>query len=90
MNTQAIGTWHEANQQYLSAALAMARAALQRHAAQVSGHGEADTEASQQAAALQQVLQATASHLPGPSALDTLCSALALSAFAMSYSCALG
>jgi AAA+ superfamily predicted ATPase len=81
MNTQATSTWHEANQQYLSAALARVRAALQRYGAQVSGRGEGATEGAEQTGALQQVFHEAAARLPGPSALDTLCSAFALSAF---------
>jgi ATPase family associated with various cellular activities (AAA) len=81
MNTQTSSTWNEANQQYLSGMLARVRAALQRHAAQVSGSGDADTEASQQTGALQQVLQEVAARLPRPSALDTLCTAFGLSPF---------
>jgi AAA+ superfamily predicted ATPase len=81
MKTQASRTWYEANQQYLWGMLARVRAALQRHAAHVTASEEADTEASQQTGALQQVLQEGASYLPEPSALDSLCSAFALSAF---------
>ncbi|MGH8072134.1 MAG: ATP-binding protein [Candidatus Entotheonellia bacterium] len=81
MNAQATSTWHEANQQYLSMALARVRAALQHHAAQVNSSGEADAAVAQPASALQQALQEAAARLPKPSALDTLCSAFGLSPF---------
>ncbi len=74
MDSAATITWHEANQRYLVAALALVRQALERHAARAQGRplpaaGEA-----------QAALEA-ARDLPAPAALDTLCTAFGLSPF---------
>ena len=42
MNTTLPDTWYEANQRYLSAALAIIRATLERHAAHVRNAPEPD------------------------------------------------
>lgn len=68
-------TWHEANQRYLVAALALVRQALERHAARVQGRplpaaGEAPA-----------AMEAARRALPAPAALDTLCMAFGLSPF---------
>src|SRR5215210_3716681 len=69
--------WHEANQRYLTAALAVVREALERHSAphaqEVSEIRERDefTEA----------LRAAAETMPAPPALETLCAAFGLTRF---------
>jgi hypothetical protein len=72
MNAVAMESWHEANQRYLMAAVATVRAALER----ATQSGEAAD-----ANAAQQLLEAAKAELPGPSALEALCSAFGLSAF---------
>jgi len=69
--------WGEANQRYLAAAVAVVRAALERHAAGVAGAMPAD----QSLQAAQENLQLATAALREPSALETLCAAFALSPF---------
>jgi hypothetical protein len=70
-------SWREANQSYLSAALAVVRAALSRHAARAAD-GPAATE---QDNAVHEALEAAASAMPAPAALETLCTTFGLSPF---------
>ena len=81
MNGQASRNWHEANQHYLTAALALIRQALHQHAAQGNAGLEVEPGALMATNGLQQALQRAAVQLPGPSALDTLSMAFALSPF---------
>jgi len=69
--------WVEANQRCLVAAVAAVRAALERHAARTTGEISSDQSLQTGHENLQ---QATAA-LPAPPALETLCTALALSSF---------
>src|SRR5215510_9222308 len=77
MTDAATTNWHEANQRYLSAALAVVREALTQHAARA--HGEIGALASSEEVPL--ALQQAAAALPAPSALAMLCAAFALSPF---------
>jgi hypothetical protein len=77
MNTTATNTWHEANQRYLMAALAVVREALEHHVA----HVQEKVLAEEQENAGQQTLREAAHAMPASSALDTLCAAFALSSF---------
>lgn len=78
MNTQTIiNNWHDANQRYLSAALAVVRGALERY----TTNSQQPTELQNQENAQQQALQAAAAAMPTPSALDNLCRMFGLSAF---------
>jgi hypothetical protein len=70
-------SWPEANQRYLSAALALVRAALERHAARA--RGEPGDEAA--VAVLQRQLAAAAAAMPAPAALERLCALFGLSPF---------
>jgi hypothetical protein len=81
MNATTPNTWHEANQRYLMAALAVVKELLERHAARVNGNAGANSSAHPQSSAAQQALKQAADSLPSPSALDTLCAAFALSPF---------
>ncbi len=86
--------WHGANQCYLTAALAVVREALKRHASRVPGEQsdaqtpQTDTHASpadatgkSQDGQANLELEKIVATLPAPSALDTLCEAFALSPF---------
>ena len=78
MNATATGNWHEANQRYLMARLAIVRGALTRHAGRVQDNQrkvEPDDRATEQR------LIDAAHALSAPSALDALCAAFALSPF---------
>jgi hypothetical protein len=77
MSAPATNDWHQANQQYLMAALAEVRAALECHSARL----QRATAAADQSRVAQQALKAAARALPAPSALDMLCSAFGLSRF---------
>ncbi len=74
MNVTTTNNWHEANQRYLTTALAMLRETLQRHAAR------ADMNADEFSAGEQALQQAT-ERLSAPSALDTLGELFGLSIF---------
>ncbi len=75
MSTLATANWHEANQRYLTAALAGVRGMLERHAARAQG-----TPAQEDGAADEAVRQA-ADAMPAPPALETLCATFGLSPF---------
>lgn len=78
MNIELINhNWHDANQRYLSAALAVVRDALERYTAS----SQQPTELQNQENARQQALQEAAAAMPTPSALDNLCQMFSLSAF---------
>ena len=64
-------TWTDANQRYLSAALAVVRAALERHAA--NEPSASDTE--------NQALADAEAAMPAPAALQTLAATFGLSVF---------
>lgn len=69
--------WYDANQRYLSAALAVIRDALERYTAT----SQQPIELENQANTRQQILQEAAAAMPAPSALDNLCRMFSLSGF---------
>lgn len=69
-------TWHEANQRYLSAALAAMRATLGRHAARGDAGGGLETPREPERA-----LREAAEAMPAPAALETLAATFGLSRF---------
>jgi hypothetical protein len=77
MNAMTTTDWHEANQRYLMARLAVVRDALTRHAAQAQDVSDQE----RQGLTTEQAIREAAHALQGPSALDTLCAAFALSPF---------
>lgn len=71
--------WHEANQRYLMARLAVVRSALKRHAERHEDQTkESATDDGEKHA---ETLDAAIRDLTGPAALDSLCAAFALSSF---------
>jgi len=81
MNVTAIQDWSEANQRYLSAALAHVHCRLEVCAAQVEGSGASVSSAETRLDEAQQDRTRVAESLPAPSALESLCSAFGLSPF---------
>ncbi|MBD2196973.1 MULTISPECIES: ATP-binding protein [Calothrix] len=79
MNTETFinQNWHDANQQYLSAALAVVRGALESYTTSLPH----PPELTAQAAARQQAVQQAAAAMPAPSALENLCRLFELSGF---------
>ncbi|HEX9867629.1 MAG TPA: ATP-binding protein [Candidatus Tectomicrobia bacterium] len=77
MNATATHTWHEANQQYLIAALGVVREALKRHTTRLQGTAEVE----EQGNTVQRALHEATHAMPAPSALETLCVAFGLSPF---------
>ncbi|BAY07545.1 ATP-binding protein [Calothrix sp. NIES-2098] len=78
MNTQTIiNNWHDANQRYLSAALAVVRGALERYTTTSPQPNELENQEN----ARQQALKEAAAAMPTPSALDNLCRMFSLSGF---------
>jgi hypothetical protein len=77
MNRAAHIAWPEANQRYLTAALAVLRDALEQHAAQPPGGSQAVAQPGR----AQQALHDAADAMPAPSALETLCATFGLSTF---------
>ena len=77
MNATATTNWHEANQRFLTAALAGVREALERHARRMSDR----PKARKQRRDSQQTLPPTDGAMPAPSALETLCELFGLSSF---------
>jgi AAA+ superfamily predicted ATPase len=69
--------WPEANQNYLMAAVAFVRSALERHTRRAKG----ETKNSECGHAAEQALREATNALPAPSALETLCAAFRLSPF---------
>ena len=78
MNATTTDNWHQANQRYLMARLALVRRALTRHAGRVQDIPKA--EEPDDSAMEHRVVEA-ARALPSPSALDSLCTAFGLSPF---------
>ena len=76
MNLEANMTWHEANQRYLMARLALLRAALSRHTPQTK---QPDTNPP--TPELENAVSETAAAMTTPPAIDTLCAAFGLSPF---------
>jgi len=81
MNVSAIQDWPEANQSYLSAALAAVHERLAVQAAQIEGDGGAVSSAERRLDEAQQDLDQAAERLPAPSALEALVAAFGLSPF---------
>lgn len=80
-NNSFLGSWPEANQRYLSAALAVVRERLEQHAQRANSEANLNAPASSPSRAAQEALQQAAKDLPDPSALDTLCVTFGLSPF---------
>src|SRR5215213_8800981 len=76
MTDTSITNWHEANQQYLIAALAVARTPLERHAARAQNAPEPE-ERDEPTRALQEATNA----MPAPPALETLGETVGLTPF---------
>ncbi|MEH2282165.1 MAG: ATP-binding protein [Nostoc sp.] len=77
MNATAINrNWDEANQRYLSAALAVVRSILENHTTREQNQPEEKDQEH-----LQQALQSAAAAMPAPSALDRVCKMFSLSSF---------
>ena len=76
MSAASTTNWHDANQRYLMAALAVLRAALERHAASTQNAPEPE-EGDEPARALQEAAGA----MPAPPALETLAETFGLTAF---------
>ena len=74
MSDTPVASWHEANQRHLSAALAMVRAALERHA------GDAPAESEVPEGARRAVREASEA-MPAPAALETLSETFGLTPF---------
>lgn len=81
MNTEATFNWYEANQKYLTAALAMVREAMEHHAAHANGDVTKNSLAYTKSEDVRNVLEQASDKLPAPSALDILCEAFGLSHF---------
>src|SRR5262245_33126380 len=77
MSEAATVNWPDANQQYLMARLLLVREALSRYA----NRNERQTSEPAERDALLEGLRLATSNLPGPAALDHLCSAFNLSSF---------
>ncbi len=76
MTDTSITSWHEANQRYLMAALAVVRAALERHAAHTQDALEPEGRDEPTRA-----LQEAADAMPAPPALETLGETFGLTPF---------
>jgi ATPase family protein associated with various cellular activities (AAA)/winged helix domain-containing protein len=75
-------SWQEANQRYLTAALALVSHALDRHAARARAEGDLEEDRSKTAdPALVEALESTAAAMASPAALEILCRRFGLSAF---------
>ena len=81
MITTASLSWHEANQRHLTAALAILRQVLQRHAARVEAQPGEPASAQQGAETISQILHWEADELAPHAALEVVCRAFALSPF---------
>jgi hypothetical protein len=81
MRATTIQDWPEANQRYLSAALAAARERLEVSAARIEGDGGAISSAERRLYEAEQELDQAAEALPAPSALEALVAAFGLSPF---------
>ncbi|MBG1265341.1 ATP-binding protein [Nostoc sp. WHI] len=69
-------SWDEANQRYLSAALAVVRSILENHTAKEQNQSEEKNQEH-----LQQALQEASAAMPTPSALERVCKMFSLSSF---------
>lgn len=70
-------SWRDANQRYLVAALALVRAALERHAARMEGIASDDATLEERRRAVMEARE----RMPATSALDRVCAGFGLSAF---------
>jgi len=77
MKSIVVDNWYEANQRYLSAAVAIVSQRLEQHIERLQGHSEGDTPESDP----QQALQEASVAMPAPPALETLCRAFGFSPF---------
>ncbi len=76
MNRSQADNWLDANQRYLSAALAVVRESLEQYSAK-----PARTKAGAELGSAKEALHAAAAAMPAPAALETLRSTFRLSAF---------
>ena len=85
MNMLATNNWIEANQRYLTAALAVVRTTVECHIVSTANESSADFQRKQkteeQRSAVQEALQEAASAMPQPSTVETLCTVFGLSPF---------
>ena len=81
MNPPMIQEWHQANQEYLNAALAVVRERLRSHASQVGSDQEAISSAREDLEQALLEMELAAQRLPAPSRLDRLCESFSLSSF---------
>ena len=81
MITTASLSWHEANQRHLTAALAILRQVLQRHAARVEAQPGEPASAPHGAETISQTFHWEADELAPHAALEVVCRAFALSPF---------
>lgn len=81
MNLSAIQEWHQANQEYLNAALAVVRERLRSHAARVDGDQEAISSAGVDLERAQLDMELASQRLPAHSGLDSLSESFSLSSF---------
>jgi len=78
MSIKTTENWQEANQRYLTAALAVVREMFERHIANTKNDRKGSKIDNKQS---QQALQAAKSAMPAPAALDVLCLKFGLSSF---------
>ncbi|GAX60149.1 AAA ATPase, central domain protein [Candidatus Scalindua japonica] len=81
MTTTTANNWHEANQQYLMAALEVVREGLERYKKSIEENGSEKGEINAEASIANKKLQQAADQLTAPSALDTLTEIFSLSNF---------
>ncbi|HEY9711255.1 MAG TPA: ATP-binding protein [Oculatellaceae cyanobacterium] len=79
MNVTATQDWQTANQQYLMAAVALVREALEQQVARVQNQQPPPTPLGK--GGVQSIVEAAAAAMPAPSALEQLCTTFGLSGF---------
>ena len=81
MNKAATNNWHEANQQYLMAAVGVVRKELEQYKSQAGDHATENKKTRAGFSLSQKELKQAAQNLPVPAALDRLTALFDLSAF---------
>lgn len=81
MNAEETLNWYEANQKYLTAALAIVREPLEHHATQANSDTAKNSSEYSLSDDVQHALRQADNELPAPSALETVCEAFGLSHF---------
>ncbi len=81
MKTESTIDWYEANQKYLTAALAIVREALQQHAIHANSDAAKNSSKYSPSVGVQRALTQADNDLPAPSALESVCAAFGLSHF---------